>query len=443
MSTAPPETPPETTPEPTEPTDSTPERTVDESQAALIRLLLIVAAGVIAGVVAGIGNTLLVIFALVAMIMLHELGHFATAKWAGMKVTQYFLGFGPRLWSIRRGETEYGVKAIPAGGYVKIIGMSNLDEVDPADEPRTYRQAPYRWRLAVGLAGSTMHFLLALVLLFVLYAAVGLPNPNRPTTRVAQVLALSSGESPAQRAGFHVGDVIVAVDGQAVHSWNDMTGYVKARPGQTLAVTVRRGDHLVTLNPTTADLSKVDIKNFQGSDRPTQPTGFIGISPAPTIERTGVIDAVGRSFVGLGRTIRDSVSGLVHLFSATGLTHYATALSGGKGGSSQATPDRPVGIVGAVNVASQFTGTEGLRGFLLIFVLIDVFIGVFNLLPVLPFDGGHVAIATYERIRSRGRRYYADAAKMMPVMYVVLLLVMLIFVTTNYLDIAHPVHATP
>jgi len=433
MTTAPPR------PAPAQPT----EPQADESRAALIRLVLIAAAGIVAGIAAGIGNVLLVIFALVAMIMLHELGHFATAKWAGMKVTQYFLGFGPRLWSIRRGETEYGIKAIPAGGYVKIIGMSNLDEVDPADEPRTYRQAPYRWRLAVGLAGSTMHFLLALVLLFALYSAVGLPNENRPTTRVDQVLALASGESPAQRAGFRVGDTIVAVDSQPARSWDDMTAYIRARPGQTVKVTVRRDGRLVTLTPTLVDLSTVDVKNFPNSARPAHPTGFIGISPAPTIERTGAVTALGRAFVGLARTIRASISGIVHLFSPSGLSHYASTLAGGQSGSAQADANRPVGIVGAVSVASQFTGTQGLRGFLLIFIQIVVFIGVFNLLPVLPFDGGHVAIATYERIRSRGRRYYADAAKMMPVMYAVLLLVLLIFVTTNYLDITHPVHVTP
>ena len=109
------------------------------------------------------------------MIMLHELGHFVMAKRAGMKVTEFFLGFGPRLWSIRRGETEYGVKAIPAGGYVRIIGMSNIEEVDPADEERTYRSKPYRHRLGVAVAGSTMHFIIAAVLLFLLYAAVGEP----------------------------------------------------------------------------------------------------------------------------------------------------------------------------------------------------------------------------------------------------------------------------
>src|SRR2546421_10982618 len=104
---------------------------------------MIIGAGVLAAAITGVTKTVAVVIAIVVMIMLHELGHFATAKWAGMKVTEYFLGFGPRLWSIRRGETEYGVKAIPAGGYVKIIGMTNLEEVDPADEPRTYRQKPF------------------------------------------------------------------------------------------------------------------------------------------------------------------------------------------------------------------------------------------------------------------------------------------------------------
>ena len=127
-----------------------------EQRRAVARLLLVVGAGVAAAVFTGTTGTLAVVLAIVIMIMLHELGHFATAKWGNMKVTEYFLGFGPRLWSIRRGETEYGVKAIPAGGYVKIIGMSNLDVVDPADEERTYRAKPYRHRLGVAVAGSTM-----------------------------------------------------------------------------------------------------------------------------------------------------------------------------------------------------------------------------------------------------------------------------------------------
>ena len=119
--------------------------------------------GVIVGLgfAAGAGETVLLVLALIGCIVAHEFGHFVTAKAAGIKVTEFFVGFGPRLWSVRRGETEYGVKALPLGGYCRILGMNNLEEVDPADEPRTYRQAPLWRRLSVALAGSAMHFLIA------------------------------------------------------------------------------------------------------------------------------------------------------------------------------------------------------------------------------------------------------------------------------------------
>ena len=416
-------------------------RTMDpnEQRAALVRLALIVAAAAIAGVALGIGTVLLVILALIVMIMLHEFGHFLTAKWGGMKVTEYFLGFGPKLWSIRKGETEYGVKALPLGGYVKIPGMNNLEEVDPRDEPRTYRQAPYGWRLAVGLAGSSMQFILAIVLLFALNAWVGLPNYNKPTTKIEQVLALSSGESPAQKAGFRPGDVIVAIDGTSFATWTDMTTFIKAHPDQTLDVTVRRHGELLTLRPTTVDLSKVDIKNFPVASRPTVPTGFLGLSAAPTIERAGPVTGVGRAFLDFGRTVKDSVSSIIHLFSPSGLSSYAKTLSGGNSSGSQG--PRTISIVGAVNVASLATASMGFRGFLLVFIPIDIFIGLINLLPLLPFDGGHVAIATYEWIRSRpGRRYYADAAKLLPVTYTVVTILLFVFAVTVVNDISHPVH---
>ncbi|HKN90716.1 MAG TPA: site-2 protease family protein, partial [Acidimicrobiia bacterium] len=142
-----------------------PQATAGGRQTAVTALLLLIGIVVLAVVRPRLAGTIGVLVAIIAMIMLHELGHFVMAKRAGMKVTEFFLGFGPRLWSTRRGETEYGVKAIPAGGYVRIIGMSNLDVVDPADEERTYRAKPYRDRLGVAVAGSTMHFLIAFFLL--------------------------------------------------------------------------------------------------------------------------------------------------------------------------------------------------------------------------------------------------------------------------------------
>src|SRR4051794_31669460 len=183
-----------------------------EQRSALARLAAIVVAGILASALLGVAKTVAVVVAIIVMIMLHEFGHFITAKAAGMKVTEFFVGFGPRLWSVRKGETEYGVKAIPAGGYCKIIGMHNLEEVDPVDEPRTYREKPYWRRMSVALAGSAMHFLIAFVLLWVLNGFVGIVNWDKPLPKVAELSKLSTGESPAQAAGFKLGDEIVRVD---------------------------------------------------------------------------------------------------------------------------------------------------------------------------------------------------------------------------------------
>jgi membrane-associated protease RseP (regulator of RpoE activity) len=138
-------------------------------------LVVAIAAIVALAVVTGYVDLLIVVVSIIVIVMLHELGHFLTAKHGGMKVTEYFVGFGPRLWSFRRGETEYGIKALPLGGYVKIPGMTNLEEVDPADEGRLYRDKPFHSRLLVAVAGSAVHFLLAFVLLWVLLAFVGIP----------------------------------------------------------------------------------------------------------------------------------------------------------------------------------------------------------------------------------------------------------------------------
>ncbi|HEV7886316.1 MAG TPA: site-2 protease family protein, partial [Acidimicrobiales bacterium] len=173
-----------------------------EQRRAFIRLAVIVLAAIVAAVATDVVKTVAVVFALIVMIMLHELGHFLTAKWAGMKVTEYFLGFGPRLWSVRRGETEYGIKAIPLGGYVKIIGMSTMEEVAPEDEPRTYRAKGYWQRLSVAVAGSTVHFILAFALLWSLLVFVGWENPNRLQPVVDQISRLENGPSPAEEAGF-------------------------------------------------------------------------------------------------------------------------------------------------------------------------------------------------------------------------------------------------
>jgi RIP metalloprotease RseP len=169
------------------------------------------------------------IFALLFSIMLHEFGHFLTAKKFHMKVTQFFVGFGQTLWSTVRGETEYGIKAVPAGGFVKIVGMTRLEEVDVADEPRSFSHQPYWQRMIVLAAGSFMHFLLAFLLLFLLAvgigqatdssaATVGSIEPCVPKSDTATTCIKSDPASPAVKSGLQAGDKVIALAGKPVHT---------------------------------------------------------------------------------------------------------------------------------------------------------------------------------------------------------------------------------
>ena len=204
-----------------------------------LRLGVLVALVVLLGVKQGL-SMLIVVAAIVVMIFLHELGHYVMAKRAGMLVTEFFLGFGPRIWSFRRGETEYGLKAIPAGAYVKIIGMSNMEEVDPALESRTYRQKSFSQRVGVAVAGSTMHFLIAFVLLFIQFAFIG-----DPTTDRWAIGDITPGSAAAQ-AGLQEGDEIRSLDGNQVGSFDSFRSVVAASdPGEIDMVVVRDGQEVL------------------------------------------------------------------------------------------------------------------------------------------------------------------------------------------------------
>ncbi len=412
-----------------------PEPTPEEQRAALVRLVTVLAVGAVIAVVMGVTRTVLVVLALVAMVMLHEFGHFVTAKWAGMKVTEYFLGFGPRLWSVRRGETEYGVKAIPAGGYVKIPGMVNIDKVDPEDEPRTYRQQPYWRRLSVAVAGSLTHFIVAFVLLFVLFAFIGI---EKELPRVGELSELQSGPSPAQAAGIEVGDRIISYDGRRFTTFEAMAGYIRERPGRPIEFVVERDNRRLTLVATPVDRREVAIRGAENEQKPAQPSGFVGISPAYGVEKAGPLAALGRSATGLGRVTVETVKALGGIFSPSGASSYGRQLVDEDPGSATGTEPRFLSPVGFVRVASQ-AAAAGWREVLTLLLLINVFVGVFNMVPLLPFDGGHVAIATYERLRSRpGRRYHADVSKAMPVFYAVVVLLVFIAVSSLYLDVVRP-----
>ena len=411
-----------------------------EQRSALLRLALIVAAAVVASVALGITKTMAVIAAIVVIIMLHELGHFATAKWSGMKVTEYFLGFGPRLWSVRRGETEYGVKAIPAGGYVRIIGMTNLEEVDPADERRTYRAATFPRRLLVVSAGSLVHFILAILLLWVLLAVVGVPG-SQPSLTVNSVTAVPGG-SPAQLAGIRPGDRIVAVDGRTLRSWDQLASSISSHAGETITVSVERDGRTLQLTAVPRDLVTQPLRGA-GVTVPKGAShyGFLGISPGVAIEKISPLRAVPQAASGFGSGVVNVFTALHQIFSRQGLDTYTSQITGhvatGSASSSQPAP-RFESVVGIYKLAGD-AANSGLRQVLELLFELNVFIGVFNLLPLLPLDGGHVVTAVYERIRSRhGRRYHADARKWAPVTALVMVALVVVAVASTWADIFHP-----
>ncbi|HEY3703381.1 MAG TPA: M50 family metallopeptidase [Acidimicrobiales bacterium] len=413
-----------------------------EQRRAVVRLLLVVGAGVAAAVLTGTTGTLAVVLAIVIMIMLHELGHFATAKWGHMKVTEYFLGFGPRLWSIHRGETEYGVKAIPAGGYVKIIGMSNLEEVDPADEPRTYRQQPFGRRLSVAVAGSAVHFILAFLILWVLFSFVGVPNGNN--VAVGGFSTIEGTASPAKQAGLQPGDVFVSVDGRALSSPDQLVSYIQSHAGQPVTVVVKRHGDTQTVRVTPIDERTVRVQGQPAPPPSSTPYGIIGVQLTAPVQTTNPIAAVGRSTTDLGRFSWDTLKALGSVFSPHGIsnyTHQVTSPTGNTGNQSQQSAsnsprlESPIGIVRLASQASH----AGLRDVLTLLFSINVFVGLFNLFPMLPLDGGHVAIAVYEQARSRrGRRYHVDVAKLLPATYLVFLVLVVLGVTAIYMDVTHP-----
>jgi membrane-associated protease RseP (regulator of RpoE activity) len=349
-----------------------------------------------------------------------------------MKVTEFFLFFGPRIWSFKRGETEYGIKSIPLGAYVKVIGMSSLDPaVDPAEEKRTYRQASYPRRVLMAGAGSLMHFFLAFVLCIALFAGYG--EYRDDSWKIAGV----EQGSPADIAGLAPGDKIVAIDGQPITDYVQMRDVLRSKPGATVVLGVLNSGAVVERTATL-------LADCDGT------IGRLGVSSmAVPVERSlpSAIGASGRTVV---NAMGDTISGLGKLFSPSGIKSLYRTITNAPdeskvtGNCATATTEtRPSSIIGITQGVAD-AAKAGMATLLEVFVFINIAIGVLNLFPMLPFDGGHIAIATYERIREIGKpkgfRYHADVAKLLPVVYGVLAVFLLLFLSAGFLDITRGVN---
>lgn len=370
------------------------------------------------------------ILAILGAVVVHELGHFVTARWAGMKVTEFFVGFGPSLWSFRRGEVTYGVKLIPAGGYVRIIGMNAADEVAPEDEHRAFRTKSYPKRAIVLAAGSATHFIMALALLIALHSIIGWPTRDETDWRVGDAPAvLSDGSAgPAHAAGIVAGDRIVAVSGNDVETWDEFVAQIRPRGGQEVFVEVDRDGEALVL-PVTLDTS-------------AQGTGRIGVAygSVTTNVTTSFGSAVVLATQDFGEAVWLQMRGLWSLLTNLGDVADAVASLPGDATANDNLEARPVSIVGLVDIGASDSLSISSR--LLLFALFNIFIGVLNLLPLPPLDGGHLAVATYERWRERGgrARHLVDMRRLMPVVWTVFAFLVVLGLGSIYLDLANPLN---
>jgi membrane-associated protease RseP (regulator of RpoE activity) len=364
------------------------------------------------------------VVALFAIVMIHELGHYLVARAYGFRVLEYFLGFGPKLWSFRRGEIEYGVKAIPAGGYVKIAGMNPFEnDVPPGDEHRAYAARPRWQRALVILAGPMSHLIVGGLILSVVLAVWGRPTGPWRIDGVAQ--QLGGVASPAYEAGLRPGDVIVSIAGVSTTDLDGITGVITSNVGRPVPVVVDRhgGQETVTIVPVN------DVVDGRNQGRLGVEITAIGTQDVP------VPLAVVQGFGDVGSFSVQSVSQIARVFGPDGFGRVFTLLF----------TDAPRQTTDASSVVgiSRQVGTIGERGdwevALTVFAYIVIFIGLVNLLPLPPFDGGHLAVLAIEKVRGKS----VDLKKMVPVSAVVLALLAFLTISTLVLDIAKPVPISP
>ncbi|GAA3959463.1 M50 family metallopeptidase [Gordonia caeni] len=392
-----------------------------------------------------------VLFALALLISIawHELGHMWAAQATGMKVRRYFVGFGPTLWSTRRGETEYGVKGIPLGGFCDIAGMTPHDELAVEDRERAMYKQPTWKRLVVLFAGPAQNFILGFVLVIVVGLSWGLPilgdRPVHATTVgcVAPAtddkgrLVECSGPGPAVAAGLEPGDQILAVDGHTVAGTTDLIMQVQKSSGQ-VHLTVERDGARQELTVPVTQVQRM-TENPDGTLSPVT-VGAIGVGLNE--ERTNHYNALtvwGGAVSFTGDMFTETYKALIKL--PTKIDNLWTAVTGG-----ERDPETPISVYGASVMGGQVVERGYWDVFFLLLISVNFFLGLFNLVPLLPLDGGHMAIALYEKLRNTIRRLFGKAAagpvdyyKLLPLTYAVVVVMAGFMVLTLTADIVNPI----
>jgi membrane-associated protease RseP (regulator of RpoE activity) len=368
------------------------------------------------------------VVALLLSVMVHEFGHYITARKYGMWVSEFFVGFGKRIWSVQRGETEFGVKAIPAGGYCKIEGMSPNDEMPIGQEDRAFYKASSGKKLVVLGAGSFLHFVLGFVLLFTLFAGIG-------TNQVLPVINEVVPNSAAQAAGIQVGDEIVSINGKRVTDWYKDVQVIRESQGKELSLVLNRNGEEISVT------ASARLTDLDGTKR-----YVLGIVNDVGLKRSGLLVSIKNSATVTKSFLVESVKSLGKL------PEKIPALWGATVRGEERDPNGLVGVVGVARVSGEAVGSdkltvmERLATFVLIVASLNIFVGVFNLLPILPLDGGHMAVAIadsirafFARLRGRPRPAPIDVTVLTPITMVVFVVLATLTLLLLVADVINPV----
>ena len=369
------------------------------------------------------GTVAIVVFftGLLFIILIHEAGHYLVARAYGFKVEEYFVGFGPKIWSFRRNDIEYGVKALPLGGYVKIAGMNPYEPVAPEDLHRSYGAKPLRQRALVILAGPGSHFIVAAILFASWLFFFG--DPRTPTPYITSVETTLNGQvGPASAAGIEPGDRIVGVGDISEPTRDELLAYTTAHVNEPVEFTVERNGSTFTL-VITPEPDTIGGESI----------GRIGVTLGPA--KMGPVAALVGGVKEVGNAISESIHQITRVFGPSGIGRVFTLLFT----DAQRSTQDPTSVVGIGQAVGQ-TGSSGDWGAVLYFLaFVTVFIGLINLLPLPPFDGGHLAVLLIEKIRGRA----LDMRKLIPVSAVVMSFFVVFVLATILLDLTKPIDFSP
>lgn len=413
---------------------------------------------------------------LVISIALHEVGHMLPAKKFGVKVTQYFVGFGRTLWSTKRGETEYGIKAIPLGGFVKLVGMlppakgedptkvrdsntglftqliadarhAEYEHVRPGEEDRLFYRKPWWQKLIVMASGPLVNMAIAAILFTIVFAGFGVPTATTTVDGVSDcvipavdgVRACTDEDpvAPARDAGLQAGDQIVAFNGTTVTDWDQLTGLIRNNDDGQATIVVDRDGAERTLTTNTSVSSRTDLEDPEAF----VDVGFLGVVPTSVNERQGPV------YVAATMWDYTQATSAAIIALPQRLVEVADAAFGGI-----RQDDSPMSVVGASRVAGEVvtydeaSWADRIANLLGLLAAVNLFVALFNFVPLLPLDGGHIAGTLWEaarrglaRLRGRPDPGHVDVGKLLPVAYVVGAFLMLMGVLLIYADIVNPV----